>query len=131
MTEINFIAVLASAFASFVLGAAWYSPVLFMQRWCQETGVDPADSIEKPARVYGRTFVLTLLSALALALLLGPAPELTTAILSSMLAGVGLIATSMGINYQFARRSLTHWLIDSGFHVGRFLVMGLILGLWH
>ena len=131
MTEINFIAVLVSAIASFMLGAVWYSPVLFMQRWCQETGVDPAGSIDNPARVYGNTFVLTLISALALALLLGPAPELTTAILSSVVVGVGMIATSMGINYQFALRSLIHWLIDSGFHVARFLVIGLILGLWH
>ncbi len=128
--EINFIAVLLAAVASFVFGAIWYSPVLFMRRWCQETGVNPSESIDNPARVYGTTFLMNLISAFVLSLLLGPGPDISIAILYACLISVGMIAASMGINYQFAQRSLMHWLIDSGFHLGRFVLMATVLSFW-
>ncbi len=131
MNEINIMAVLASAIACFVFGALWYSPILFLKRWCKETTVDLNKSITNPGKVYGITFILTLLAAFAFAWLLGPKPDLPVAIFSGALAGIGMVAASMGINYQFANCSLTHWLIDSGFHICRFVIMGVILGLWH
>ena len=48
-----------------------------------------------------------------------------------LLAGAGMVAASFGINYQFANRSLTLWLIDGGYHTVQFLLFGLVLGLWH
>ena len=42
-----------------------------------------------------------------------------------------MVAASFGINYQFANRSLTLWLIDGGYHTVQFLLFGLVLGLWH
>ena len=131
MNEINIFAVLAATFASFAFGALWYSPVLFMNRWCQETGVDPNSQMTNPAKVYGITFLLTLVAAFAFALFLGPGPEPGRAIVAGIFVGVGLVATSMAINYQFANRSLAHWMIDSGFHLCRFAIMGAILGVWH
>ena len=41
------------------------------------------------------------------------------------------MATSFGINYQFSNRSPVLLGIDGGYHVGQFLLFGLILGLWH
>ena len=131
MSDINLIAVVVAAVASFIFGALWYSPLLFLQSWCQETGVNPNEDMANPARVYGSTFVLTLLAVIALAFYLGPAPELKTALLSAFLIGVCFTAGSLGINYQFANCSFKHWAIDSGFHIVRFTLMGLILGLWH
>jgi len=131
MNEINIYAALASTFASFIFGALWYSPMLFLPRWCKETGVNPNKNISNPFKVYGITFLLTLISAFVFAVLLGPKPELTTGVLSGAFAGLGLVVTSMGINYQFANSSVIHWLIDGFFHIFRFSIMGLILGLWH
>jgi hypothetical protein len=47
------------------------------------------------------------------------------------LAGFGFVATSFGINYQFAQRPFVLWLIDGGYHTVQFLLFGLIIGLWH
>ena len=44
--------------------------------------------------------------------------------------GAGLIAASLGINYQFANRSTKLWLIDSGYHTVQFCIYGLVIGLW-
>ena len=131
MNEINIWAVLVAAVASFAFGALWYSPLLFLKLWSRESGVNPDAHLANPARVYGLTFVLTLLTSFALAILLGAQPQLSVAVATGAGAGICLVATSLGINYQFANRSLLLWSIDSGFHILRFLVMGVALGLWH
>jgi hypothetical protein len=58
-------------------------------------------------------------------------PPLGYAVLQGVLVGACLVAGSLGINYQFSGRGNALWLIDGGFHAGRFAVMGLVLGLWH
>lgn len=125
--ELNFLAIGVATILSFATGALWYSPVLFMYSWCREAGVDPQQTISNPGRVYSTTFILTLISVLAFTVLLGPSPDLDKAVLAALLAGFGLTATSMGINYQFAGRSQKLWLIDAGFHISRFVVIALVL----
>ncbi len=73
----------------------------------------------------------SLVAAAAFAVWLGPAPSLATALRAALLAGVGFVAASFGINYQFAQRSFKLWLIDGGYHAVQFLLFGLVLGLWH
>jgi hypothetical protein len=72
-----------------------------------------------------------LIAAVAFALALGPAPELLEALTKGLIVGVCFVATSFGINYQFATRSLQLLLIDSGYHTAQFALFGLVLGIWH
>ena len=62
---------------------------------------------------------------------LGPAPVLSEALVYGLSAGLCLVATSFGINYQFANRSTLLLLIDGGYHTAQFTLYGLVLGLWH
>ena len=39
--DINYLAVLIAALASYVLGALWYSPVLFGKLWMKLSKIDP------------------------------------------------------------------------------------------
>src|SRR2546421_12385130 len=39
--NVNILAVLVAALATFVLGAVWYSPVLFAKQWMQAHGYTP------------------------------------------------------------------------------------------
>lgn len=130
LSQVNHLAVLAAAVSAFVLGGLWYAPPLLGKVWMREAGIDLAKA-GHPAKVFGGAFVLALLASYGLAFLLGPAPELTTALCMGLLVGGLLVATSFGINYLFAQRSLTLWLIDAGYHVGQFALIALILGLWH
>lgn len=128
--DINWLAVVAAALSAFVLGGIWYGP-LFKRVWCREAGVDPDGKPAHPGRVFGSAFVLALVAAVAFAMLLGPEPSVTRGVQTGVLAGATLVATSFGINYAFAQRSFTLWLIDGGYHVLQFVLYGLILGLWH
>ena len=129
MEGINLWAVLVAALSSFLLGGVWYGP-LFGKAWNAAAGMDPQKQ-GHPAKIFGGAFVFSLIAAMAFAYLLGPAPPLTTAISMGALAGVGLVAASFGINYLFAQRGATLWLIDAGYHTLQFTLFGLILGLWH
>jgi len=130
MTAPHLIPIITAAVASFIFGALWYSPLLFMKHWCRETGVDPSKNINNPVRVYSLTFSITLFTAFAFSHVMGPTPPLNLALPLALLVSIAFVGTSMGINYQFAQRSLAMWLIDVGFHIGRFVIMALVISLW-
>lgn len=125
----NIWAVLVAAVSSFLLGGLWYSPALFGGIWNAENGGVKQSS--HPAKVFGVAFFFSLVAAVCFAIWLGSAPPLETALKAGALAGIGFVAASFGINYQFAQRSFKLWLIDGGYHAVQFVLFGLILGLWH
>lgn len=125
----NILAVLLAAVSSFILGGLWYSPVLFGKAWNRENGGLPEPA--NPAKVFGVSFVFSLVAATGFAVLLGPAPDLHEAVHYGLLVGIAMVGASFGINYQFSQRSFKLWLIDGGYHVAQFLLFALVLGLWH
>lgn len=125
----NYWAVLVAAISSFMLGGLWYSPALFGKVWNKENG--GVEQSGHPAKVFGLSFVFSLLAAVAFAALVGPEPELNRAIHMGFLVGFACVAASFGINYQFANRSFKLWLIDGGYHTLQFVLFGVVLGLWH
>jgi hypothetical protein len=131
MHGINVWAVLLASVMSFLLGGVWYSHRVFGGFWNREAGRGREAHQPHPARVFGTSFIFCLISAAAFAVWLGPTPSLESAVLNGLAAGVCLIAASMGMTYQFANLSLPLWLIDGGYHAARFVLFGLIFGLWH
>jgi hypothetical protein len=132
MPEVNVWAVLAAAVSSLVLGAVWYSPVLFARPWMRESVVSEEKArAANPAKTLGTAFVLALLGAAVFALFLGPRPAPGFAAAAGFAAGLCWVAGSFGINYVFEQRSLRLFLINGGYHTLQYTLIGLILGLWH
>lgn len=133
MEGINVWAVLAAAASAFLLGGLWYSPLVFLKPWTKASGLGDMKEVgaRHPAQVFGVSFLFALLSAAVFAVVLGPKPPLDFSLIRGLMVGGGFVAASFGINYQFANKPLALWLIDGGYHVGQFLLYGLILGLWH
>ena len=130
MFDLNPWAILLAAVSSFLLGGVWYGP-LFKNAWCRLAGVDPEKKTRHPLQVFGVSFVLSLVAAIAFAWLLGPEPDPWFSVWMGLVVGLGFVATSFGINYQFAGRPALLWAIDGGYHTLQFVLYGLILGLWH
>jgi len=132
MPEVNYLAVIAAAVATFALGGLWYSPALFGKAWQREAGV--TEEKMKSANmtlIFGLTFVLSLIAAWVFALFLGPRPPMALGLGAGFSAGLCWVAASLGINYLFERKSLKLWLINGGYHTLQFTIIGLILALWH
>ena len=128
--EINWLAVVAAAASSFVLGGLWYGAV-FGAAWMKAAGLtmEQARGGNK-AMVFGGSFVLALVSAASFAFFLGPDVDAMTGALYGFVAGLCWVAASYGISYLFERRPLSLWLINGGYHTLQFTLIGLILGAW-
>ena len=132
MPDINYWAVLAAAVGSFVIGGLWYSPLLFGKAWQREVGLSDEELARgNMARIFGLSFVLSLIAAWVFALFLGPRPPAAFGVGAGLAAGLCWVASSFGTNYLFARRSLKLFLIDGGYHTLQFTAIGLIIALLH
>ena len=132
MPEVNYFAVIAASVATFALGGLWYSPALFGKAWQREAGVSEEQMKDaNMVKIFGLTFVLSLIAAWVFALFLGPRPPMALGLGAGFSAGLCWVAASFGINYLFERRSLKLWLINGGYHTLQFTIVGLILALWH
>jgi hypothetical protein len=122
---INLWAVLVAIIASGVLGALWYSPILFLRPWTRAAGREP---VQGPS-VYAVTLLTAIAAAVAFGWWAGPEPSIEEAVLDGLVVGVFFAAAGLGLHYAFAGRDLKLWLIDGGFQVARFVLLGVVFGL--
>lgn len=130
LSQINFLAVGVAALSSFLIGGLWYSPILFANAWIRESGLTEAQLRENVGRTFGVAFVLSLVIAFNLAAFLGPEATWSWGMTAGVLAAVW-VAASLAITFAFERRSAMLTLIDAGYHLVAYAVMGVILGAWH
>jgi hypothetical protein len=125
MSDINLWAVLVGIIASGVLGALWYSPFLFLRPWTRAAGREPAQS----PGVYAVTALTAIVASLTFGWWAGPEPSMEEAVLDGLVVGLCFAAPALALHYAFAGRALTVWLIDGGFQVARFVLLGVVFGL--
>jgi len=70
MEQVNWLAIIVAALGSFLLGGPWYSKALFGTLWNREAGQSKPAGSGHPARVFGVSFVFSLIAATAFAWLL-------------------------------------------------------------
>ena len=132
MPQISYLAVTAAAISTFLVGGLWYSPILFGKIWQREAGLsDQQLANSNMVRIFGAALLLSLVAAVVFALFLGPRPSMPLGLGAGFSAGLCWVASSIGINYLFARRSFKLFLIDGGYHTVQFTMIGVILALWH
>ena len=131
MPEVNWLAVLAAAVSSFVVGGLWYSKAMFLKAWQRGAGLtDEQLQQGHPGKIFGGAFVLSLIASWTFAIFLGPDLPVGASTAYGFTAGLCWVATSFGINYLFERKSLKLFLINGGYHTLQFTIIGLILALW-
>jgi len=130
LDSINYFAVLVAALSAFIIGGLWYS-VLFAKSWMFENKFkEETLKNSNMAKIFCGAFILSLIISFVLALFLGPDRNVLIGTLAGLMAGLFFVATAMGITYLFERKSMKLFLINAGYHVITFTVMGLILGMW-
>jgi hypothetical protein len=131
-SKINFLAVLVAALSTFILGGLWYSPMLFGKAWMRTNNFTDADlQTFSKARMFGWSFVFSLVMSLNLAMFLGgPETTLSWGMIAGALAGFGWVAMAVAIIGMFENKSWTYIIINGGYMTVAFVVMGAILGAW-
>jgi len=132
---INIWAVLVAALAFWVLGALWYSPVLFSKRWQKEVGFKEEDVTKSGmVTVFGLSFLCMLFMVWALNFVINSHKAEDVSLLMGLhygaFTGFFFSMLTMGINYLYQRRSLVLWLIDGIYVLLGLSIAGMILGAW-
>ncbi len=131
---INYVAVLAAAAASFMLGWLWYS-ILFQTQWMAALGKTPEECKDQsmPIALMALTFVSLAVMALILAGVmghLGPTGfTVKNGVITGALIWLGFVITTMLVNHGFggAKRALT--VIDGGHWLAVLALQGAVIGL--
>ena len=132
---INVWAVLAGTLALWVLGALWYSPVLFGKIWQKEVEFKE-EKVTKGnmTMVFGLSFLLMIFMVWALNFVINSHKPEDVSMLKGLhygaFTGFFFSMMTMGINYLYQRRSVTLWLIDGFYMVFGLGIAGMILGGW-
>ena len=128
----NFFAIVTAALVTFAVGGLWYSPILFAKPWMRECGLTEEQARQAPmGRIFGLSALAALVMAANLAAFLGAKATLPFGLFAGAATGIGWVAMSLGVTYLFEQRSLKLWLIDAGYQVISYTLMGAILGAWH
>jgi len=136
--HLNWLAILASAVATMVLGFIWYSPIIFAKPWMREMGYDPNDKaktqeMQKSAgRAYLGSFTASLISAFTLALFLHwlRVEGLHFGLATGFHVWLGFVATVQFTAALFAKQSMKLFAINTGYQLVCYLAMGAILTAW-
>jgi len=129
--QLNYLAIIVAALSTFMIGGLWYSPAVFGKAWMRENGFKEEDMKKaNMVKVFGLAFLLALISAVNLAMFMGPENDPTMGALWGFLAGAGWVATFVGTHYLFERKSFTLFLINAGYSIVALTIMGVIIAAW-
>jgi hypothetical protein len=138
VTGVNLWAVLVAAVATMVVGFLWYSPFLFARPWMLAMGYDPDNKakLDEMRKSAGKSYALSFVASLVAAFVLGKIIDVATA--DSALYGMkigfavwlGFVTTVQLTAKLFGNQPTKLYLINTGYQLVCYLVMGAILAVW-
>jgi hypothetical protein len=135
LPHVNYLAVLVSGVAIFLLGGLWYSPALFAKKWVALLGKSEAEmkagTGPMPVMLL-MAFLCGLVSAFALAVVMHHFSDVTVVrgAMIGVICWIGFAGATSYANALFSMKPRALWLIDSGFNLVSFVIAGVILALW-
>lgn len=133
LQNLNWLAIIVAGVIYFVIGALWYSPLLFSNLFMKYRGItrEEIQSSGNPTE-YLLTLIGDLISALVLAIVLQLAQSVsvTDGIAVGLLVALGFALPSTLTYTVFSGPHKMLWAIYSGYQLVGFAVMGIILTLW-
>lgn len=133
--DVNWLAVLACAVLSMVIGFIWYGP-LFSKPWGKMTGWTDEKVAALPKSDMGISYLKAFLyafiiaSVLAITLLSIGAEGIGDAVTAAIVLWVGFTGATIGVNMTFERRPLSLFGIEAGYHLLALIVYSIVLSAW-
>lgn len=128
LSDYNPWAILVAAAVAVAIGVAWYAQPVFGKRWQGHVGVS-----QPTAQAFAIWVVCYVVIAVTMVYVfnrMGVAGA-GLGLRWGITFGVALVALAMAPNYAFGRKPLSLFLIEAGYVVVAFAVMGVILAAWH
>ncbi|HLC91653.1 MAG TPA: DUF1761 domain-containing protein [Candidatus Saccharimonadales bacterium] len=134
--DINWLAIIAAVAINMVIGAIWYSPVMFAKDWAKLTGRKMNEMGDGT-----KGYILTTIGAFVQALVLlhfvtyaaffwPTYNNVSVGLLTATWAWLGFVAIPQGVNMVFANTRKKLWAINTGYFLVVLLINGVILASW-
>jgi uncharacterized membrane protein len=130
------LALLAAAVVAWLIGALWYSPVMFAKAWVKAHGYTP-EQVAAMQVMQGKVIVATLVAMILMAAVLQVflrhlgADSLGGGMGWAFHAWLGFALPLGFIAHLYSQKRIAAWMIDLGYQLVYLLAMGAILGAWH
>ena len=129
---INYLPLAIAVIAKMILGALWYSPVLFLKPWMALAGVTEAQMKARMPKALVSDLVGTVIMAIVLAhavAFAGAAGAAQGAVIGAV-NWLGFIAVTTFAAMLYEHRPFKIWAINNGFQLVGLIIMGAILAGW-
>ncbi|MBS4177854.1 DUF1761 domain-containing protein [Lederbergia citrea] len=129
-SQVSIIAIILAVVANTVIGALWYSPILFASVWMKSLGKTEEELNKSNANIgYMLTMIAAIVSAIVLSLFISMLDHVTvgSGALIGFLAGLGIASARELSPTFFEGRKLTLFFISASYHVVSLTVMGMII----
>jgi len=128
---INILAIIFIALIYWILGALWYSKILFGNLWMESIG-KTEDQLEMKASSFIGSAIISFTIPLFLAIILEfiGTINIINGILVTLIIWIGFVATIGLYDVLYQDKNIKTYLIDSLYHLAGLLITGIILGLW-
>ncbi|OJJ14825.1 hypothetical protein BKI52_40410 [marine bacterium AO1-C] len=124
--HINWLSVVVAAISAFLVGGIWYGP-LFGKVWMKAFHFTEEDLKKRSIpKTFGLSLFLAFVAALTLEMFIG----VKATLMFGLLAGVGWVATLLGILYLFEMQTMRAYAVNAGYCIIALTVMEAILGAW-
>lgn len=134
--QLNWLAVIVGAVIYFMLGALWYSPMLFARPWQRSIGWDPeATPPEMKATTYVVPFIAYVVMAVAVGMIAAAAGSdtLGDGIVLGLVLGIGLSLMHTLVDATFDPNKPQPWTwfgINGSYHALGLLIVAVIVSAW-
>ncbi len=130
--SVNHLATIVAGLSTFLIGGLWYSPVLFGKAWQRENHLSDEQLKQgNMGKIFGLSFLFSLITAYNLAFFLNdPSIDGGIGALIGLATGLGWVAMSIFIIGLFEHKTWRYMLINAGYMIVAFTLMGFILGIW-
>lgn len=126
---INWFGAIVAGFASIIIGGIWYSPFVAGKIWMEATGINP-EKEGSPVTAMLTSFISNSIFAAFLSMLLTATGAIEDGFHVASSYGLFmaiLVAAGTWQNYAFENRSITHFLVHTGYHIVSMVAMSIIL----
>jgi len=128
--------VIVAGVVAWLIGALWYSPVMFSKAWVAAHGYTE-EQVKAMQVMQGKVIGLTLVALLVVAWVLCVflqhlhADSVADGVMWAFHAWLGFALPLGFIAHLYSQKKWAAWLIDLGYQLVFFLAMGAIIGGWH
>jgi hypothetical protein len=133
--DLNWLTVIGATIAAMVLGALWYSPVLFAKEWTELMNLKKGDidtSKKGMAKTYGMSALVTFVTAFVLKQFIDLfyIVNFFDALQLAFWIWFGFVATSMMNSVIYEKKPWRLYIINAGYQLAILILMSVILSYW-